>query len=167
MVSATRHPLVDCDGYRVLGADELLGWVEELWLGAADEPVAVVVRLLDERRGLVVAEDVAVVAPAEQSLTLAPEARLIRLDSPHVEQQTNGLSFATWRATGELLQLPTPQPHEGSDRLDRSGLQQRAARERPVWQTIATLYLVLAAIVCSMIALDILLAYLVTGSPPY
>ena len=87
MASVTKHVLAGSDGYRVLSADEQLGWVEELWLGAADEPVAAVVRLADERRGLVVAEDVAAVAPTERSLTLAPAARLIRLDPPHVEQQ--------------------------------------------------------------------------------
>jgi hypothetical protein len=166
MVSATRHLLAGCDGYRVLGADEVLGSVEELWLGAADEPVAAVVRLLDERRGLVGAEDVAAVVPAEESLTLASDARLIRLDPPYVEQPANGFSSATWRATGEVLQLPL-QRYERSGLLDSSGPRQSAPRERPVWQTIVTLYLVLAAIVCSMIGLDILLAYLVTGSPPY
>jgi hypothetical protein len=106
MVSATRHLLAGCDGYRVIGADEVLGSVEELWLGAADEPVAAVVRLLDERRGLVGAEDVAAVVPAEESLTLASDARLIRLDPPYVEQPANGFSSATWRATGEVLSYP-------------------------------------------------------------
>ena len=33
--------------------------------------------------------------------------------------------------------------------------------------TIATLYLMLGGIVCLVIGLDILLAYLVAGSPPY
>ncbi len=157
MVSVTKHVLAGSDGYRVLSADEQLGWVEELWLGAADEPVAAVVRLADERRGLVVAEDVAAVAATERSLTLAPAARLIRLDPPHVEQQADGLSSATWRATGELLQLPATRP------LDK----QTEPRERPVWMTIATLYFMLGGIVCLVIGLDFLLAYLVAGSPPY
>ncbi len=158
MASVTKHVLAGSDGYRVLSADEQLGWVEELWLGAADEPVAAVVRLADERRGLVVAEDVAAIAPTERSLTLAPDARLIRLDPPHVEQQTDGLSSATWRATGELLQLPVEAATTD---------EQTARRERPVWMTIATLYFVLGGIVCLVIGLDILLAYLVAGSPPY
>ena len=157
MASVTKHVLAGSDGYRVLSADEQLGWVEELWLGAADEPVAAVVRLADERRGLVVAEDVAAIAPTERSLTLAPDARLIRLDPPHVEQQTDGLSSATWRATGELLQLPSKRPHD----------EQTARRERPLWMMIATLFFVLGGIVCLVIGLDFLLAYLVAGSPPY
>jgi hypothetical protein len=165
MASVTKHVLAGSDGYRVLSVDEQLGWVEELWLGAADEPVAAVVRLADERRGLVVAEDVAAVAPTERSLTLAPAARLIRLDPPHVEQQSNGLSSATWRATGELLQLPADRPHERTAPLDRPGSGESARRERPVWMTIATLYLVLGGIVGLVIGLDILLAYLVAGSP--
>jgi hypothetical protein len=157
MASVTKHVLAGSDGYRVLSADEQLGWVEELWLGAADEPVAAVVRLADERRGLVVAEDVAAIAPTERSLTLAPDARLIRLDPPHVEQQTDGLSSATWRATGELLQLPSKRPHD----------EQTARRERPLWMMIATLFFVLGGVVCLVIGLDFLLAYLVAGSPPY
>jgi hypothetical protein len=157
MASVTKHVLAGSDGYRVLSADEQLGWVEELWLGAADEPVAAVVRLADERRGLVVAEDVAAIAPTERSLTLAPDARLIRLDPPHVEQQTDGLSSATWRATGELLQLPSKRPHD----------EQTPRRERPLWMMIATLFFVLGGVVCLVIGLDFLLAYLVAGSPPY
>jgi hypothetical protein len=166
MASVTKHVLAGSDGYRVLSAAEQLGWVEELWLGAADEPVAAVVRLADERRGLVIAEDVAAVAPDERSLTLAPAARLIRLDPPHVEHLADGMSSATWRATGEVLQLPAEPRHEGPAPVDRLESGQSARRERPVFLTIATLYLVLGGIVGLVIGLDILLAYLVAGSQP-
>jgi hypothetical protein len=169
MASVARDLLAGSDGYRVLGGNEVLGRVEELWLGTADEPVAAVVRLVDERRGLVVAEDVLAVGPAEESLTLAPEARLIRLDPPHIEPESNGLSSATWRATGDALELPAPHPHQRLGLLDHRArpFGQSARPERPVWRTIVTLYLFLAGIVCSIIGLDILIAYLVTGSPPY
>ena len=166
MASVTKHVLAGSDGYRVLSADDQLGWVEELWLGADDEPVAAVVRLADERRGLLVAEDVAAAAPAELSLSLASDARLIRLDPPHVEQ-ADGPSSATWRATGELLQLPAERPHAAPAPPGRPEAAQPAHRERPVWMMIATLYLVLGGIVGFVIGLDILLAYLVAGSPPY
>ena len=38
---------------------------------------------------------------------------------------------------------------------------------RDSWMTIATLYFMLGGIVCLVIGLDLLLAYLVAGSPPY
>lgn len=117
------------------------------------------------RRGDIFGDDQAVAA-AERSLTLTSDARLIRLDPPHVEPQGNGLSSATWRATGELLQLPAERPDEPAP-LARSGSAQPARHDRPVWMTIATLFLVLGGIVCSIIGLDFLLAYLVAGSPPY
>jgi hypothetical protein len=110
---------------------------------------------------------VAAVAPAERSLTLASDARLIRLDPPHVEQRADGLSSATWRATGELLQVPAGRADEQPAPLERPDSRQSARRERPVWLTIATFLLVLGGIVCSIIGLDFLLAYLVAGSPPY
>jgi hypothetical protein len=76
------------------------------------------------------------------------------------------MSSATWRATGEVLQLPAEPRHEGPAPVDRLESGQSARRERSVFLTIATLYLVLGGIVGLVIGLDILLAYLVAGSLP-
>ena len=80
---------------------------------------------------------------------------------------SNGLS-ASWRTTGEPLELPDP-----PGLVDRALLATRPCRlappprpekSRPLWMTLVVLYASLALIAGLLIGLDFLVAWLVTGS---
>jgi hypothetical protein len=168
VATVVRHELAGCEGFRLESSRGLLGWVEETWLGAADEPVALAIRTIDGREGLLLAEDVERAIREHELLTMRAGARLLELELPRVDTpSTNGLS-ASWRTTGESLELPDP-----PGVVDRALLAirpwrlappPRPAAERPLWVMLAELYAVLALIVCTLIGLDFLIAWLVTGS---
>jgi hypothetical protein len=167
MASIQESRLAVCDNYRVLSAEGLVGRVEETWFGALEEPVGVAVRLEDGRRGLLLAEDVAGVWPESRSVTVVPGSRLLRLEPPHVEPDADGSLSASWRASGGELELPQPARGIRDAVLPRRPVVRPLAARRPLWQTIGLVYLVLTLIVGALIGLDILVAYLVTGAPPY
>jgi hypothetical protein len=152
----------------VESAERLLGWVEETWLGASDEPVALAVRTVDGRDGLLVAEDVEAVARESELVTMRPGTRLLELQLPRVEASGNRL-VASWRATGDPLE---PQPHPPGV-VDRALLAVRPwrlapppkpAAERPLWQQIAILYTALAFIVILIIVVAFATAWIAAGS---
>ena len=136
--------------------------------GASEEPVALAIRTVDGRDGLLLAEDVEAVAHESELLTMRAEARLLELDIPRVETASaNGLA-ASWRTTGELLE-PRPEP---AGAVDRALLTIRPWRlapppqpdaERPLWQMIAVLYTALALIVGLVIAVAFVAAWIATG----
>jgi|1185.fasta_scaffold187270_2 hypothetical protein len=163
MVSRVAPELAVCDGFRVFAEGVEVGRVEEIWLGEWAEPSAVVVRLADGRRGLLLASDVAGVWATERFVTVADTGRLLQLEPPHLEPDADGSRrpAASWRTSGDVL-APAEQPR-------RAGEQPRPAgeRERPLWRAVGGVYLTVATIVALLIGLDILLSYLVTGSPPY
>jgi hypothetical protein len=168
MASVAQPALAVADGYRVLAAPGRVGVVEELWFGEREEPLALVVRLTDDRRGLLLAEDVAGVSPEDRSLTISPAARLLHLDPPHLETRDDGRLAASWRATDSALVLP--EPHARLRGLLPSAAPHPVtaiARERPLWRTVLVMLCTLALIVGSLIALDFLFAYAITGGPPY
>jgi hypothetical protein len=168
MATVVRHELAGCEGFRLECPHGLAGWVEETWLGAADEPVALVIRLIDGRDGLLLAEDVETVNREHERLTMRSGARLLELELPHVDSSSaDGLS-ASWRTTGAPLELP-----ERPDVVSRALLAIRPWRlaapprpwsERPAWVTVLLLYITIALIVALLIGLDFLVAKLVTGS---
>jgi hypothetical protein len=80
MATATRDVLLECAGYRLVGADGPIGRVEEAWLGPDDEPAAVAVRRLDGRRGLLLALDVDSVDRQEERVEARPGSRLLEID---------------------------------------------------------------------------------------
>jgi hypothetical protein len=171
VISQIATGLAGCDGYRVYGDGNVRGSVEEIWVGTWDEPTAVVVRLLDGRRGLLLASDIAGVWPSSRFLTIAETGRLLQLEPPHLEPDEDGTEnfAASWRTSGDVLELAGPGHF---DRLMPDAL--RSSRgataqedERPLWKSLAGLYLGVAAIIMVLIALDILFSYFVTGSPPY
>jgi hypothetical protein len=169
-MASVQPRLTTCDAFRVLGPSGLLGWVEEVWLGAVEEPAAVVVRLLDGRRGLLLADDVLNVAPDEESLTTNPEARLLQLDTPHMQFDADGGLTAAWHTSGDALELPAA-PGRVRDLL--VSFRRPTAAEpshtavRPVWKTIGLMYLLLSVLAGAGIGFSYLIAYLVTGAPPY
>ena len=167
MATVVRYVLAGCEGFRVESSQGLLGWVEETWLGEADEPVALAVRTIDGRDGLLLAEDVESVLPESEFLVIRPESRLLELDLPRIEASSNGLT-ASWRTTGELLEPPDP-----PGALDRALLSirpwrlappRRAGADPPFLQALVGLYVALAVIVGVMIGLCFLIARLVTGN---
>jgi hypothetical protein len=164
VATVVRHELFGCDGFKVESQRGLLGWVEETWLGAGQEPAALAIRTLDGRRGLLLAEDVEAV-PAEGELVLvAEEGRLLELDVPRLSNgSANGLA-ASWTTTGRTLEPPSPPGF-----VQRALLTMRPWRlapppkheaERPMWQTIAVLYACLAVIVGIVTGLAFLAASL-------
>jgi len=167
VTTVVRHELAGCEGFRLESERGLAGWVEETWLGAGDEPVALAIRLIDGRDGLLLAEDVATVIREHELLTMRAGARLLELELPRVLASNNGLS-AAWRTTGEALELPDP-----PGLVDRALLGIRPWRlappprpetGRPLWLTLVVLYAALALIACLLIGLDFLISWLVTGS---
>jgi hypothetical protein len=169
MATIVKNELAGCEGFRVESADGLLGWVEETWLDASGEPVALAVRTVDGREGLLVAEDVETVVLEHEELTTRPAARLLELAPPRVDTaSSNGLA-ASWRTTGAPLDpLPEPPGAFGHALLAirpwRLTPPPRAETERPLWVTLLGLYTALAVIVGTVIGLCFLIAWLVTGN---
>src|SRR5919204_715449 len=169
MATVLRNEFVGCEGFRVEGPQGLLGWVEEIWFGASGEPVALAIRTIDGRDGLLVAEDVDLVDPDSELLEMRGGARLLELDVPRVDTaSSNGLA-ASWRTTGAPLE-PPPEPPGAVDRALLAIRPWRLAPPpqpgigRPMWLQIAVLYTALAAIVLLVIGLCFLVAKLATGS---
>ena len=138
MATVVRHELAGCEGFRLESVHGVAGWVEETWLGAADEPVALVIRLIDGRDGLLLAEDVETVIRENERLTMRSGARLLELELPHVEASSNGVMSASWRTTGAPLELP-----ERPDVVSRALLaillrSGRGGKRRPVWSPLAS-----------------------------
>lgn len=168
MASVAQPALAAADGYRVLAAAGRVGDVEELWFGEREEPLALVVRLTDERRGLLLADDVAGVSPDDRSLTMAQGARLLHLDPPQLETMSDGSLAASWRATDTPVALPESHPRlRGLLPSTAPHPVSAVTRERPLWRTVLIMLCTLAVIVGSLIALDFFFAYVITGGPPY
>jgi hypothetical protein len=169
MTTAVQHDLLGCNGFRLETQDGLLGWVEETWLGEDSEPVALAIRTIDGRDGLLLAEDVEALSRENELLLMHQGARLLELDVPRVDTaSSNGLA-ASWRTTGAPLE-PLPEPPGPVDRALlairpwRLAPPPKADAERPLWLTLVGLYSALAAIVGGVIALCFLIAWLATGS---
>lgn len=164
MNTIARPALAAADAYRVLAAHGRVGTVEEIWFGPGEEALALVVRVADGRRGLLLAEHVAGVSPEDRSLTIAEDASLLRLDPPHLDASTTGeLPAASWRVSGDALELGS----RPSRLRPRSAVAPTVSAERPVWLTLLVMVGTLTVVVCVLIALDFLFSYLVGGGPPY
>jgi hypothetical protein len=169
MATVVRHMLAGCEGFRVESSQGLLGWVEETWLGETDAPVALAVRTIDGRDGLLLAEDVGRVDREGEHLVMRAEARLLELGVPRVDTTSSNSLSASWRTTGEALE-PLPEP---PGFVDRTLLALRPWRlapppqpdaDRSLWFILVGLYGALALIVLFVIGLCFLIAFLATGS---
>jgi hypothetical protein len=160
MATVVRIP--PCDGYRVRLGDALVGVVEESWLDGADELAGLAVRLPGGLRALLLAGDVQAVLEDEREVVAAPRARLLELTVPRVEAAADGRVAAHWETTGEVL-APSRMREPLRARL---GVQIGRPDEptRPVWQTVALLYAVLAVLTVLVIGLAFVVAILATGS---
>jgi hypothetical protein len=168
MATVVRDELAACEGFRVESPLGLLGWVEETWLGAEGETVALAVRTIDGRDGLLLAEDVELIARERELVSMRGQSRLLELDVPRVEPPSNGGLSASWRTTGEVLEPPEPPGVLARALLAirpwRLAPPARPEADRPVWQLVVLLYLTLTLIVGLLIGLDFLVARLLAGS---
>lgn len=171
MAVVARHALSRCEGFRVESTQGVHGWVEETWLGAADEPAALAVRMVDGRDGLLLAEDIGSLDRDRHLLTMRAGARLLELDPPRIDTGSpNGIS-ASWSTTGELSEPPVSRGAFermlialGRRRLVPPPPRSEPDRDRPTWVTLLLLFATIAFIVCLLIGLDFLVAWLATGS---
>lgn len=165
--------IAECDGYSVVTPSGLAGWVEEAWVDPSETPAALALRLLNGRRGLLIAAEVQEVVHEHRLIRVHAGARFLELEPPHLGEGENGEEplTASWRTTGRLVELPDPpgRLHEAVLSLHRPVVPARRTEvgERPVWEVLPLMCVGLALIACSIIGLDILIAYLVTGRPPY
>jgi len=168
-MSAVATAIGNCDGYSVVTPAGVVGRVQEMWLDDRDNATALAVRLLDGRRGLLVRTEVGEVAHERRAVTIGAEARILRLEPPHVHNGARGAPVASWASTGAPLELPEP---AGLIRGALAGLHRPTVPKTgdgglSTMQTVATMFVAIAVIGLSMIGLDILVAYLATGHPPY
>lgn len=169
MATVVRHRLARCEGFRLEGPKGLLGWVEETWLGEGDEPVALAIRTIDGRDGLLPVEDVEALDREAERLRMRAGARLLELDIPRVDPASSNGLVASWRTTGAPLE-PLPEPPGAVDRALLAIRPWRLApppepeTEKPLWLLLGGLYAVLTVIVLGMIGLCFLIAWLAAGS---
>jgi hypothetical protein len=168
-MNAVPTAIGNCDGYGVETPVGVVGWVEEMWLDDRDDPTALAVRLLDGRRGLLVQDQITEVSHDHRAVTIASDARILQLEPPHV-QGNGGTPVASWAASGAALELPEP---AGLVRGAFAGLHRPPVPKAPedagdsTLRTILAMFIGIAIIGVAVIALDILVAYAVTGHPPY
>lgn len=171
MAVVARHALSRCEGFRVESAQGVHGWVEETWLGAADEPAALAVRMVDGRDCLLLAEDVEMLDRERSLLTMRAGARLLELDPPRIDTDSPNGVTASWSTSGELSDPPVSR---GAFERGLIALGRRRAvpppphsepeRDRPTWVTLLLLFATIAVVVGVLIGLDFLVAWLATGS---
>jgi hypothetical protein len=140
-----------------------------MWLDDSDRTTALAVRLLDGRRGLLVRDEIDEVAHERREVTIGTGARILRLEAPHVHDGAEGTPVASWAATGAPLDLPEP---AGLIRGALVGLHRPAVPRISdggisTFRTIVLMFAAIGVIGLSVIGLDILIAYLATGHPPY
>jgi hypothetical protein len=146
--AAASHPH-DCDDFRVEAPYGSIGRVEETWLGPDQEPAGFVVRLLDGRRGLVLADAVRAILPGNEEILLDEDAAVRALSPPLVEHaaRTDEIVSASWTTTGELV---TPLPASPGP-------------EAPIAKVAVTIVIGLTLLVALEITLAFSIAHLVTG----
>jgi hypothetical protein len=162
-------PAVDYDGFEVVTPSGLVGWVEEVWLGESDEPAALALRLLDGRRGLLLVTDVRETVAERCVIRVPATVRLLELQPPHLETGRDGPA-ASWTCTGAIVVPPEPPGHlhQAILSMHRPVVPQHGQRpERPIWQILLGICAGAALLALAITGLCILVAYLVTGGPPY
>ena len=158
MAIASRHVLIDCDGFCVEAGRRPLGWVEETWLGPDDEPAALALHLVDGRRGLLLAADVAQVQPERERVVARDDAAVLELAAPHLV----GEGAAAWATTGAVVEPLAGGSLRPEALLELRPWRLRAARTSE-WRVFPLLLTGIFALIGLEIALVFLVAYLVTG----
>jgi hypothetical protein len=171
-VAESRDRLLETDGFLVESSGGDLGWIEEVWVDEAGDADAVAVRTADGRHGLLLDEDVLAVDRESRWVVVSPGTTFLELDTPHVTKRAEDGTArfeSSWATTGALLEVaPRPRhlwhvpyrPEEPARPTRRRGV------ERPLWQGIAALLLLIALLVVVTVTLAYVIAGLVTDSSP-
>jgi hypothetical protein len=170
-VAETNTRLRETDGFVVESPDGDLGWVEEVWVGEANEPAALAVRTVDGQRGLLLGGDVLAVDRENRWVVVPPEPDLLELDVPHLTTtRGEGKAIriaASWTTTGAPLPV-SPRRHRlwrsPSRRPEATPSVPTESPERPLWQPVGVLIASLVLIVAFAITLAFVVARLVTGA---
>jgi hypothetical protein len=164
--------LRETEGFVVESPDGDLGWVEEVWVGEANEARALAVRTADGRHGLLLEDEVLAVDRENRWVVVPAEPALLELAAPRLtvapDEREPRTAVASWTTTGELLPVAPRRPRlpRFLARHWRAGRRGRAGRrERPLWQSIAVLIGSLMLLVAFTITVAFLIADLVTGAP--
>jgi hypothetical protein len=166
---STPQALRDCDGFWVDSPEGRVGFIGEVWLGPGDEPKAFAVHTTEGRHGLLLSDDVLALSPEDETVVLRSGATLLELQPPRLGSDADGPAPITafWATSGATLSLPNPSGGiSGIARLRATrprSVGPTLATERPIWATIAVLYLSLAVIVAVVIGLAFLIAWLIAG----
>jgi hypothetical protein len=156
------------EGYVVESTEGDLGWVEEVWVGDANEPSALAVRTAEGRHGLLPGKDVLAVDREYHWVVVRPEPVLLELDSPRMlargEGDAGGRVAASWSTTGAVFRVaPRRRPWRIPFRRRRSA-SASADREPPLWQSVATLLTAIVLLVALVMTLAFVVARIVTGA---
>lgn len=169
-VAETNARLRETDGFVVESPDGDLGWVEEVWVGEANEPAALAVRTADGRHGLLLGEDVLAVDRENRWVVVPAEPDLLELDVPRLTTMRERGAIrlaASWTTTGALLPV-SPRRHRRSRFPSHPSKATPPAPteslERPLWQPVGLLIVSLVLIVALVITLAFVVARLVTGA---
>jgi hypothetical protein len=157
--------LYETEDFVVESADGPIGRVDEVWLGAHDEPEALAIRTIDGRRALLLSEEVRSVDREYRWVVVRPEPALLELDAPRLAASSDGNSLhiaATWTTTGARITARAPSRLEW---LLRGAAPTKRLRrgQRPVWQAVAILYGGVALAALLLTALAFLIPLFVTG----
>jgi len=164
-----RHRLLETDGFLVESPAGDLGWIEEVWVDEAGEADAVAVRTADGRHALLLDEDVLTVDREQRWVVVSEVPTFLELDVPRLTKRPgDGRAIASsWATTGAVLEVE-PRPRHLWHVPYRPAEPARPARrrktERPLWQGIAALLLLIAILVGVTVALAFVIADLVAGA---
>ena len=156
--------LVETDGFVVESSEGDVGHVEEVWVGEANEPHALVVRTSEGRHGLLLGDDVLAVDRENHWVVVSPETVLLELSAPRLQtvQGEDGSPgpTASWTTTGDTVPLHPPPRRRWRFPVRLS----RLARGLPPQWAIAVLLTSIALLVAIVLTLAFLVARLLTGS---
>jgi hypothetical protein len=153
--------LHDTEGFDLESADGAIGQVEEIWLGPGEEPQALVIRLTDGSRALLLDEDVVAVDREHHWVVAGPHPGLLELDAPRLES-TGGRPAASWSTTGAVIHPELPSTPRVLPAFPR---RVPNMEERPLWRVVATLYAAVALIVVLVVALVFVVSWIAAGDP--
>ena len=153
--------LLDTEGFDVDSGDGAIGRVEEIWLGAGEEPRALAVRMTDGSRALLFDDEVVAVDREHESVVVGPHPELLELDAPRLEL-TGGRPAASWATTGVVIHR---EPCSMPAVMQAFRRQVPNMDERPLWQVVTALYGAVALIVVFVVALVFVASWIAVGHP--
>src|SRR5205814_8203005 len=131
-------------------------------------PAALALRTPDGQRALLPAEAVTAVDPDSQQVLVPAGTEIYALDAPRIEAGDGSLA-AHWQTLGAVVHADGASSTLGEPPSEPLAISRAATatRERPLWQVVAFALTMLGALILAEIGADFLVAYLVTGNPPY